>query len=83
VKSKSPEIILLDDSDNDDNDDHDHDNRDGSDDDDNDDHRIIITTPYGSKRHGDGSGNKVSQWWKQRFPVEFLRDEEIKFHLSL
>ena len=81
-KSKSPEIIILEDSDNDDDDDED------DEDDDHDDHddHIVVTTPYGGSRlgrDGDGSGQKVSQWWKQRFPKEFQRDEEIKFHLSL
>jgi len=82
LKSKSPEIIILEDSDNDDASD---DDQDDDDDDDDDDH-IIVTTPYGGSRlghDGDGSGSKVSQWWKQRFPKEFQRDEEIKFHLSL
>ena len=83
-KSKSPEIIILEDSDNDDASDEDDDDDDDGDDDD-DDH-IIVTTPYSGSRlghDGDGSGSKVSQWWKQRFPKEFQRDEEIKFHLSL
>ena len=82
-KSKSPEIIILEDSDNDDDDDED--DEDDDEDDDHDDH-IVVTTPYGGSRlgrDGDGSGQKVSQWWKQRFPKEFQRDEEIKFHLSL
>jgi hypothetical protein len=82
-KSKSPEIIILEDSDNDDASDEDDD--DDDDDGDDDDH-IIVTTPYSGSRlghDGDGSGQKVSQWWKQRFPKEFQRDEEIKFHLSL
>ena len=80
-KSTSPEIIILEDSDNDDDD-----NEDDDDEDDDDDDHIIVTTPYGGSRvgrDGDGSGQKVSQWWKQRFPKEFQRDEEIKFHLSL